>query len=378
MNIPFHKPMYDASDEMALAGALRSGHIVGDGPATLRAAAALKTLFGVRHVLLTTSCTHALELAVLASGIGPDDEVIVPSFTFVSTPNCVMRGGARVRFADISPDTLTLDPQEVVRRSTARTKAVIPVAYAGVSPDMDAILAIARARHLIVIEDAAQSVDAGYRERHAGTQGDIGCFSFHETKNLSTGEGGAFITERDDIALRADIIREKGTNRKQFLLGLVDKYTWVDVGSSYLPPDTMAAVLLTQLDKRDMIHRRRKAIHERYVEEFSALADGGRLALPVIPDYARSNYHLFYILLESEDVRNKALAFFRERGVGTTFHYLPLHLSKVGRDLGYGPGDFPVTESVSGRLLRLPIYPALSDEEQSVVVATMREFLHTQ
>jgi dTDP-4-amino-4,6-dideoxygalactose transaminase len=377
MNIPFHKPLYDATDEAALVASLRSGHIVGDGPATIRATEALKVLFGSRHVLLTTSCTHALELAVLASGLGPGDEVIVPSFTFVSTPNCVMRAGARVRFADIVPDTLTIDPQDVARRCTPHTKAVIPVAYAGISPDMDALLTVARARNMLVIEDTAQSVDAWYRDRHAGTIGDIGCFSFHETKNLSTGEGGALVTDHDGIAQRAEIIREKGTNRKQFLLGLVDKYTWVDVGSSYLPPDTMAALLLAQLDKREAIYRRRKAIHERYMESLGSVAASGRLSLPTIPDYARSNYHLFYVLLESESVRNAALAFFRQKGVGTTFHYLPLHLSKVGKELGYGQGDFPVTESVSGRLLRLPIYPALADEEQSCVIATMKEFLNS-
>lgn len=374
MTIPFHLPQYDDRDAAALLSALRAGKIVGDGAQTERASGILRSLLGVRHVLLTTSCTHALELAMMVLDLKSDDEVLVPSFTFVSTTNAILRQHARCVFVDIRPDTLTMDVDDLARRINNRTQAIIPVVYAGISPDMDAIMGLARARGIDVVEDAAQGVGATYNGRPAGTSGAIGCFSFHETKNYSTGEGGAFATDDDAMARRAEIIREKGTNRKQFLLGLVDKYTWVDTGSSFLPPDTMAALLISQLEKRDAIQKRRKEIHERYTTAFAPLAQRGRLALPVIPDAVHSNHHIYHVLMETEALRNRALTFFRDHGIGTTFHYLPLHLSPVGRSLGYGPGDFPVTESVCARLLRLPIYPLLTDDQQTTVISTMQEF----
>jgi dTDP-4-amino-4,6-dideoxygalactose transaminase len=374
MKIPFHIPFYDAADEEALVSSLRTHQLVGDGPRTVEASRQLATMLGVRHVLLTTSCTHALELAMMVLRLKAGDEVIVPSFTFVSTTNCILRQGAHIVFADIAPETLTLNGQEFERRITARTKAIIPVVYAGISPDIDAMLSVARARGIVVIEDAAQAVGATYRGRPAGTTGDIGCYSFHETKNYSTGEGGAFVTNNADYASLAEIIREKGTNRKQFLQGLIDKYTWVDVGSSYLPPDHTAALLLSQLGKMDFIQRRREEIHRQYVEAFTDLAQEGLLTLPTIPEFVRSNYHIFYVLMSDETTRNSAIAFFRSKNIGTTFHYLPLHLSPVGQRLGYRAGDFPVTESVCGRLLRLPIYPSLTTEQQDKIIHTMREF----
>jgi dTDP-4-amino-4,6-dideoxygalactose transaminase len=305
----------------------------------------------------------------------PGDEVIVPSFTFVSTTNCILRAGGTVVFADILPDTLTIDPRDMEARITPATRALLPVVYAGVAPQMDRILEIARRHSLVVIEDAAQGVGAFFRGRPVGTIGDMGCFSFHETKNYSTGEGGAFVTSNEEFLQRAEIIREKGTNRKQFLQGLVDKYTWVDVGSSFLPPDTVGAMLLSQLAKRDAIQATRKAIFERYNEEFAPLASRGLLILPTLPPETATNHHIYHVLLNDAATRNRAIAFFRSRGITTTFHYLPLHLSPVGRTLGYSEGDFPVTESVSERLLRLPIYPALTREEQTCVIATMKEFL---
>ncbi len=374
MNIPFHSPFYDERDAAALTAALRAGTLVGDGPHTERASAALCSLLGVRHVMLTTSCTHALELAMMALDLKPGDEVLVPSFTFVSTTNAILRERARCVFVDIRPDTLTMDLGDLERRITKRTRAIIPVVYAGVSPDMDALVALARPGGIRVVEDAAQGMCAMYRERPAGTTGDAGCLSFHETKNYSTGEGGALVTNDDVFAQRAEIIREKGTNRKQFLLGLVDKYTWVDVGSSFLPPDTMAALLVSQLEKREVIQGRRKEIHERYNEAFAPLAGEVKLTLPVIPDWVVSNHHIYYVLMQSEAVRNDALKFLHARGIGATFHYLPLHLSPVGRTLGYREGDFPVTESVCGRLLRLPIYPSLAGEQQALVIRAMLEF----
>jgi dTDP-4-amino-4,6-dideoxygalactose transaminase len=375
MNIPFHVPLYDEGDAAALVAALQSGKLVGDGPLTVGASEMLRSMLGVRHVLLTTSCTHALELAMMVLDLKAGDEVLVPSFTFVSTTNAILRERARCVFVDIRSDTLTMDIADLERRITDRTRAIIPVVYAGVSPDMDGIMSIAARKGICVVEDAAQGIAASYRGRPAGTCGDMGCFSFHETKNFSTGEGGAFVTKDDDLARRAEIIREKGTNRKQFLLGLVDKYTWVDTGSSFLPPDTMAALLCSQLKKRERIQKRRKEIHEHYSSSFEPLAVQGRLMLPTIPETVDSNYHIYYVLLESEAVRNNAIAYFRERGIGTTFHYLPLHLSPVGRTMGYHEGDFPVTESVSGRLLRLPIYPSLTEEHQTAVIRTMLEFL---
>jgi dTDP-4-amino-4,6-dideoxygalactose transaminase len=374
MRIPFHIPFYGDDDIAALTSALRAGTLVGDGPNTVRASGILRSLLGVRHVLLTTSCSHALELAMMALNLKPGDEVAVPSFTFVSTVNAVLRERARCVFVDIRPDTLTMDPGDLERRITERTKAIIPVVYAGISPAMDALMTLARARGICVVEDAAQGISATYKGRPAGTTGDMGCYSFHETKNYSTGEGGAFVTNDDTLAQRAEIIREKGTNRKQFLLGLVDKYTWVNTGSSFLPPDSMAALLVSQLDKRETIQKLRNEIHDRYNQGFTELVRQGRITLPTIPDSVVSNYHIYYVLMENEALRNRALAFFREHGIGTTFHYLPLHVSPMGRSMGYHEGDFPVTESVCGRLLRLPIYPSLTGEQQAEVIRTMHEF----
>ncbi len=374
MIIPFHKPLYDDDDARALTDALRSGIMVGDGPRTHRATALLAELLGVPHVLLTTSCTHALELAMMVMELDPGDEVLVPSFTFVSTTNAILRERARPVFVDIRPDTLTIDVDDLQRRITPRTKVIMPVVYGGVSPDMDAIMKVAREHGVRVVEDAAQGVGATCNGRPAGTSGDIGCFSFHETKNYSTGEGGAFATADATLAERAEIIREKGTNRKQFLLGLVDKYTWVRMGSSFLPPDSTAGLLISQLGKRAKIQERRKQIYDRYARAFRPLEERGLVSLPVIPPGIVSNHHIFHLLLPDEEARNRALIFFRERGIGTTFHYLPLHLSAVGRALGHTEGEYPVTESVSGRLIRLPIYPLLTDDEQGYVIAMMKEW----
>ena len=374
--VPFHKPSYDASDEQALTAAIRSGKLVGDGDHTRRASEEFGRLVGVPHVLLTPSCTHALELAMMTAGIGPGAEVIVPSFTFVSTTNCVLRQGARLVLADIDPRTLTISIEEIRRSISPATRAIIAVGYAGVSPAMEEIMAIAREHDILVVEDAAQSVGATYLGKAQGTTGHMGCYSFHETKNISTGEGGAFVTPHTDLATRAEIIREKGTNRRQFMLGLVDKYTWVDMGSSYLPSDLTGALLLSQLTRVSSIIRDRERIHRRYDEAFSEDAAAERLSLPCIPPHTGSNYHIYYVLMRDEFVRNAAIAFLRDRHIGTTFHYLPLHLSPMGqRYTSARKGDLPVTENVSGRLLRLPIYPSLSTEEQDYVIASMKEFL---
>jgi len=375
MNIPFNRPSYDDHDEQALVSAFRSGHIVGDGQYTRRASERLADLLNVRTVLLTPSCTHALELAMMVLNLTEGDEVIIPSFTFVSTANCVMRQGARVVFADILPTTLTLDTKDVQRKISRRTKAIIPVVYAGVPPEMDELSHLTRERGIAIVEDAAQAIGATYRGRPQGTLGDIGCFSFHETKNITTGEGGAFVTDNPAYASRAEMIREKGTNRQQFLLGQVDKYTWITVGSSYLPSELTGALLLSQLEKLATINTQREKIHQRYMRELAPLADKGSMTLPTIPPHVKSNYHIFYVLMNDEGTRNRALSFFKAKQIGTTFHYVPLHLSSVGTErLGYKPGDFPVAESVSSRLLRLPIYPSLTHDEQTVIIQSMKEF----
>ncbi len=379
MNIPFHKPCYDDKDELALVAAMRSGRIVGDAESTKRASAELEHMLGVRTALLTPSCSHALELAMMVLRLKPGDEVIVPSFTFVSTTNCIMRQGATPVFAEILPTTLTIDVNDVQRKITPHTRAVIPVVYAGVSPEMDELMALAHMHNILVVEDAAQGVGARYRRRPQGTIGHMGCFSFHETKNFSTGEGGAFVTDNEEYAARAEILREKGTNRKQFMMHLVDKYTWMDVGSSFLPPDFMGALLCSQLGKMNEIQTKREAIHVRYMEGLRSLAGTGVLTLPTIPEYTRSNYHIFYVLMKDEKTRNTALTFFKDHGIGTTFHYLPLHLAPVGRGLlGGKPGDLPVTESICSRLLRLPIYPGLTEQEQAYVIETTHAFFKTQ
>ena len=379
MNIPFHKPFYDAEDEQALVKAIRSGHIVGDAENSSRASAQLADLLGVKTVLLTSSCTHALELALMVLRLEPGDEVIIPSFTFVSTANCIMRAGGRPVFAEIDPATLTIDVVDVERRITARTKAIIPVVYAGVSPAMDELMALAREHNILIIEDAAQALGARYKGRPQGSIGHVGCFSFHETKNISTGEGGAFVTSTDDLASRAEVIREKGTNRKQFMLHLVDKYTWVDVGSSFLPSDLVGALLVSQLKKMEKIQTARKRIYERYMTEFKPLELEEKLVLPTVPDHTSSNYHIYHVLMKDEGTRNSAISFFKSHNIGATFHYLPLHLAPVGQKmLGGKPGDFPITESVSGRLLRLPIYPDLTQEQQTYVIEVMNEFFQTR
>lgn len=377
MNIPFHSPWYDEHDERVLVSALRSGKIVGDGENTKRASEQLARMLRVKTALLTTSCSHALELAMMVLQLKPGDEVIVPSFTFVSTTNCVLRQGATPVFADIIPTTLTISIEDVQRRITQRTKAIIPVVYAGVAPEMNELMALARKHNIVVVEDAAQAIGAEYNGQPQGTIGDIGCFSFHETKNLSTGEGGAFVTNNEGYSARAEIIREKGTNRKQFMMHLVDKYTWVDIGSSFLPSDLVGALLCSQLTKITDVHSRRAAIHFRYMDGLRSLAESGKITLPTIPGHTRSNYHIFYVLMKDEQTRNAAITFFKHHGIGTTFHYLPLHLSPIGLNpLGYKAGDFPVTESVSRRLLRLPIYPTLNEHEQTHILETMYAFFN--
>jgi dTDP-4-amino-4,6-dideoxygalactose transaminase len=348
------------------------GRTAGDGPFCARVEARLSALLGVPRVLLTTSCTHALELALMALGIGPGQEVICPSFTFVSTANAALRVGAKPVFAEIDGDTLGLDPSDVERRIGPKTAAIIPVHYAGIGPDMDALLALASSRGLKVVEDAAQGLAASYKGRPLGALGDAGCFSFHETKNVICGEGGAIALKDPEFIRRAEIIREKGTNRRAFLRGQVDKYTWVAEGSSYILSDVLAAILDAQLDRLDEIQRRRAEAAARYRAGLGTWAEARGVKLPpIFPDRA-SNDHIFYLLLPEEALRDRVLSRLREAGIQAAFHYVPLHSSPFGQTLGPS-SKFPVTDRIAGTLVRLPLHPRLTTEDIDRVVEVVKQ-----
>lgn len=369
--VPFHATWFD-DRELAGVRAALAGRVAGDGPVGRRVEERLAAMLGVRRVLLTTSCTHALELALLALGIGPGREVICPSFTFVSTANAVLRVGARPVFADIEERTLGLDPTDVESRLTARTAAILPVDYAGVAPDMAGLLGLARARRLRVVEDAAQGLGAAWRGRPLGTLGDAGCLSFHETKNVTCGEGGALVVDDEPLGRRAEIIREKGTNRAAFLRGEVDKYTWVAEGSSYVLSEVLAAILEVQLDKAAEIQARRAAVVSRYRAGLQDWAREHGVALPPELPERETNHHIFHLLYPDGRLRDAALAALRARGVMASFHYVPLHSSPHGRAIGATP-ELPVTERVASTLVRLPLHPRLSDEDVTRVIEAVRE-----
>lgn len=373
MNIPSTMPYVGTEEEEAIKRVLASRHLTGNGPVCKRLQSRMEEMFNVGHVLLTPSCTAALEMAMLILGIGPGDEVILPSFTFVSTANSVVLRGAKPIFAEIKPDTLNIDPDDIRRRITRRTRAIIPVHYAGVSCDMDAIMDIAQEHDLYVVEDAAQGVDALHEGRYLGTIGHIGCYSFHGTKNITCGEGGAFLTNADEVAQKAEIIQEKGTNRAAFIRGQVDAYTWVSVGSSYVFSELLAAVLEAQLAKRAEIKARRKAVWRGYYEGLKPLAAEGRVILPVIPPGRESNYHIFFFRVTDEHKRNALLDALRAKGIGASFHYIPLHSSPFAREQLGCEDDLAVTDECSRTLVRVPIYPSLSIRHQQVTIRTINE-----
>jgi len=357
-----------------MAEAVANGHISGDGPFTRKCHTLLQKELGVHKVLLTTSCTHALEMAALLLEIKPGDEVILPSFTFVSTVNANVLHGFRPVFIDIRPDTLNLDESQLERMITPRTRAIVCVHYAGVGCEMDAIMDMADRHGIPVIEDNAHGLFARYRGKYLGTFGRLATQSFHETKNVTCGEGGALVINDPQYVERAEIIREKGTNRSRFFRGQVDKYTWVDIGSSYLPSDILAAFLYAQLEARDEIQAKRQRIWHYYYANLDRWAKEHGVRLPVIPDHCVQPYHMFYLLLPSLEERQALIAHLKARGILAVFHYLPLHLSPMGQRFGGKPGDCPVTEQVSDRLLRLPFYNSLSQEDQERVVTAIREF----
>jgi dTDP-4-amino-4,6-dideoxygalactose transaminase len=371
--IQLSETWFDEREAERIARALQ-GRVAGNGPFGQTVEDRLRRILDGRRVLLTTSCTHAMELALLALGIGPGQEVICPSFTFVSTANAILRVGAQPVFADIEERTLGLDPADVLRRTSSGTAALLPVHYAGIAADMDALLEIARERKLKVIEDAAHGLGATFRGRPLGTLGDAGCLSFHETKNVTCGEGGALVLTDPAVAERAEIIREKGTNRGAFLRGEVDKYTWVAEGSSYILSDVLAAMLDAQLDKLEEIQRRRARIVSRYRAELSDWAQAQEARLPPVDAERGGNDHLFYLLLRDEETRDRCLSGLRSRGVMATFHYIPLHSSPHGRRLG-ATAELPVTDRVARTLVRLPLHPRLSEKDVDRVVIALKEAL---
>jgi dTDP-4-amino-4,6-dideoxygalactose transaminase len=373
--IPNHRASVGDEEIAAVSEAIRALALTGGGEITRRVEKKLAALCGVPHALLSTSCTHAMEMALMCLDVGPGDEVICPSFTFSSTANAALVRGATPVFADIDPTTLNIDPASVRAMITPRTRVIVPVHYAGVACDMDAIRALAAPTGIDIVEDAAQAIGAWYRDEPLGTCGRIGCFSFHGTKNVTCGEGGAIVTRETPLADRAEIIREKGTNRRAFAQGTVDKYTWVDMGSSYVPSDILAAMLGVQLDKMPRLNEARGVIHHAYMERLAPLAERGLLTLPTIPSYARSNHHLFYVLLSSEAERNRVMGGLRDRGIGAVFHYLPLHTSPYGKQFAQGRA-LPVTESVAGRLLRLPLFSDMTADEIDRVVEALTDLLN--
>lgn len=371
--IPFNRPALVGKEIQYIVEAVLGGHASGDGPFTKKCHHFLEETLGVPKVLLTTSCTHALEMAAFLLDIQSGDEVIVPSFTFVSTVNAFVIRGARPVFIDIRPDTLNMDEQLLEDLITPRTKAIVPVHYAGVGCEMGAICQIADRHGIAVVEDNAHGLFAKYKGRWLGTFGALATLSFHETKNFICGEGGALLINDERYIEQAEMVREKGTNRCRFFRGEVDKYTWVSLGSSYLPSDILAAYLFAQLEAREHVMAQRKRVFEYYADRLGDWAQANGVRLPVVPPYCEQSYHMFYLLLPSLEKRERFIAHLKSKGILSVFHYVPLHLSPMGRGWGYREGDCPVTEDISDRLVRLPFYNELTPEQQEEVCAAIFE-----
>jgi len=371
--IPFNRPAQLGNEFLYMQQAIQKGQISGNGPFTQRCEALLGQALGSR-VLLTSSCTHALEMSALLLDLAPGDEVLLPSFTFVSTVNAFALRGARPVFVDIRPDTLNLDERQVEAAITEHTRALVPVHYAGVACQMDVLGEIAGRHGLCVVEDNAHGLFGRFRGQELGTFGALATLSFHETKNFICGEGGALVINDPALIERAEILREKGTDRSKFFRGLVDKYTWVDVGSSYVLSALLAAYLLAQLECRDAVQQARARLFHRYAEAFADLAGAGVLRLPVVPADRDQAYHMFYMLLPSVDERDALIRHLKTQDILAVFHYVPLHLSPMGRRFGYTEADCPVTQDISGRLVRLPRYNTMTEEEQERVIRAVRAF----
>ncbi|NMB90347.1 MAG: dTDP-4-amino-4,6-dideoxygalactose transaminase [Chloroflexi bacterium] len=376
--IDFNKPTLVGNECEYISHAFDNSHVSGDGEFSKKCHTILEETLGVPRALLTTNCTHALEMTALLLDIQPGDEVIVPSFTFVSTVNAFVLRGARPVFSDIRPDTLNIDENHLESLITPRTRAIVVVHYAGVGCEMDSILAIAARHGIPVVEDNAHGLFGRYKGRYLGTFGSLATQSFHETKNMSCGEGGAILINDPALVDRAEIIREKGTNRSRFFRGMVDKYTWVDAGSSYLLSDILAAVLYAQLEKRDEIQSKRQHVWEYYDAQLRDWTVAHGIQAPSVPEYCQQSYHMYYLLLPDLETRSALIKYLKQRQIISVFHYLPLHLSDMGRKYGYSEGACPVTERVSDQLVRLPFHNSLSDADQDQVVAALKSFMQSR
>jgi dTDP-4-amino-4,6-dideoxygalactose transaminase len=372
--IPFNKATVEGREIELVREAISNVHISGDGAFTKRASAMLESILGAPKVLLTTSCTHALEMAAILLDFSPGDEVIVPAFTFVSGVNAFVLRGATPVFADIRPDTLNIDEIALERLITPRTKAIAPVHYAGVACDMDVILDVATRHGIDIVEDNAHGLFGRYRGRALGTFGRLATQSFHETKNINCGEGGALVINDPALIERAEVIREKGTNRSRFFRGQVDKYTWVDVGSSYLPSDMLAAYLVGQIEKADVIQSKRRRVWERYDAELTDWAASHGVRRPAVPEECEQPFHMYYVLFRTLEERTSMIDHLRAQDIFAVFHYLPLNTSEMGMRFGGRVGQCPVAESMSDRLLRLPFYNNLTDDDQRRVIEAMHSW----
>lgn len=374
MMIYFNIPPYVGNEDNYIKQVIASGKICGDGEFTKKCNSKLEEMTKAKKALITTSGTAALEMSAILADIQPGDEVIMPSYTFVSTANAFVLRGAKIVFVDIRPDTLNIDEQIIEQAITPKTKAIVPVHYAGVGCEMDTICEIAKRHNIFVIEDAAQGVNASYKGQALGSIGDFGCFSFHETKNYSSGEGGAILINNENDVERAEIIREKGTNRSKFFRGQVDKYTWVDVGSSYLQSELNCAYLYSQLENPEIINDDRMQSWNLYNELLKPLADKGAIELPFIPDYCNHNAHMYYIKVKDIGERSKMLAYLKENGIGAVFHYIPLHTSPAGQRFGRFHGDDKFTTKESERIVRLPMYYGLNENEINYVTEKVKDY----
>lgn len=371
--IPFNKPSISEVEKKYVLDCLSGGKICGDNKYTKLVEEKFQELFNLR-MLLITSCSHALDMTAILQDIKEGDEILLPSFTFVSTANAIVLRGAKPVFVDVEPNTMNIDASKIEEKITNKTKAIYVVHYAGVACDMDKIMEIAKKHNLKVVEDAAQAIGSYYKGKLLGTIGDYGTYSFHETKNIVMGEGGALIIKDDKKFEEAEMLREKGTNRKQFFKGFVDKYSWQIPGSSYLPSDVLAAILFGQLERFEEIQSRRLDIWNRYNDTLKKYSDDGLIKLPYIPEYATNNAHMYYIILNSEKDRTEFIDYMKQNEISTPFHYIPLHLSKVGEKYNYKKGDLPITEEYANRLVRLPLYADMTNEEVEEVILKLNSF----
>lgn len=372
--IDFNRPAFVGSELEYIQDAIHRGMLCGDGIYTKKCSQWMEKEFDVSRVMLTTSCTHALEMAAFLCDIQPGDEVIMPSYTFVSTADAFVLRGAKIVFVDIRPDTMNMDEKLIEQAITPKTKVIVPVHYAGVACEMDTIMDIAHRHGLKVVEDAAQGVDACYKGKALGTIGDFGCYSFHETKNFTMGEGGALLFQKEEYLEKAEILREKGTDRSKFFRGQVDKYRWMDYGSSYLPSELNAAYLYAQLEAKDKIQKKRMEIYEYYHRNLADLAAEGKVEQPYVPQECEHNAHMYYLKVKDMKVRTRLLAYLRENGICSVFHYVPLHSAPAGQKFGRFAGEDVYTTKESERLLRLPMFYNLDMEDVKRIVDVIHKF----